>query len=159
MSNISFTYRFNLANFALFLKSGELEHIWPKAGERLAAAGTRLPNEVSGTRGITLDLFPTSPYLRQTFTLFTMLLRARPGQLSFERPYNNDAPICRQQMQRRAVWLCERRAPPAAALRAAAHTLDTHSAFNAFSCVHFVFDDHRPFVTLSKINVLIFEGK
>lgn len=50
---------------------------------RHSAVGSRFPNEVSGTRSITLDLFLSSPYLRQTFTLFTTLLRARSGQLSF----------------------------------------------------------------------------
>lgn len=153
LSNIFLTYRFTLFNLVLLLKSGKLEHFVRKAGRRRAAAGTRLPNEVSGTRGITLDLFPASPYLRQTFTLFTMLLRARSGQLSFVRQYNNDAPVCRQQMQRRAVWPREHRASTAAL--SGAHTLDTHSVFNAFSCVHFVFDD-RSFVVLSKVNVSIF---
>lgn len=60
----------------------------------VSAVGSRFPNEVSGTRSITLDLFLSSPYLRQTFTLFTTLLRARSGQLSFRMvAFNNDAPV------------------------------------------------------------------
>lgn len=89
--------------------------------ERRASAGRqrrrRLPNEVSGTRSITLDLFSPSPYLRQTFTLFTTLLRARSGQLSFvDRCRNN-------------VWRASPLAAPAAAadaLAAALRTLLTH---------------------------------
>lgn len=59
-------------------------HFERKASKRVARPRRRRSptNEVSGTRSITLDLFP-SPYLRQTFTLFTTLLRARSGQLSF----------------------------------------------------------------------------
>lgn len=105
--------------------SGELGHICMKSEHSAACCcGGWFTNEVSGTRGITLDLFLSSPYLSQTFTLFTSLLRARSGQLSFVK-----------------LWLVEsywtmppsfRQGRCSARPYSRSHTLDTHLRFNAY---------------------------
>lgn len=107
----------------------------------VSAVGSRFPNEVSGTRSITLDLFLSSPYLRQTFTLFTTLLRARSGQLSFvEWSHLTMTPPFRQQMQcatlRAPASRSAGRTTGAGRCRRTrcrrSHTLDTHLRFNDY---------------------------